>query len=1183
MLSSSPISIKAPSNTTNTTNISATSNQHVNTTTLQVALRIRPIPQHNDDTTSNINIDGRLVTIQGSSFVFDQVFGSDSTQDQMFRSVVSGLVDRFIDGYNSILVTQGEQGSGKTYTLGYGLNVNDGGAELEGVIPRATTALFERLYRHQNASAGHHHHRPATSFTSSFRLSSSSTTNSSRLLRPASMTSLIPRRGSTPNLSSKAPRYTIRVSHVALENDQLLDLLSHQEGQSVTVHDRYKDEMGISQVLVRNTGDVLRYLESSSQQHKAQPTVFTITLRQEKWVRVKKPIRVTPSKSTPVEHSVSMHAKRRPISSTLNVKAMVGQMEMQARHQHFAKTEEEQPGEWVVTQQKMHFVEHEQDINTMHPILVQFLQQQQQPQQQPQLKQRIAMIACINPSSDHALEAIESACRARYTPNPLQPPSSKDDCDEKIARLKSQFDMMDMDVDSNNDDQQDPQFELFRLSNQLAVAQERQRIMKAAAAVERQQPPLPTPSSSLEHPKEEESTTLLAHKITKALEQGKPMERAIATKLIESIKQHSGIHDEQEQRMQELESLAEQRHVQLQALQKKMAAQTASLDEAREQNRELRRHMWDQEKGTQVTLRHRLEELERVKRQLDALQSVATTQDTMLGCLGGKLDGMDQAINIVKQQVADRDNIITCLESENKTKQKLLDDARITIDRLQRHMRRERVEIARMIEAVDSEVRLHGNRMDRTAEALVDLQHLSQQQARLLEDRQAQIAELEDMLRRAKEESRHEVDIELQRTKALESRVAELDEQLSRALTLQEKREGDQQNDDDNEIRHIIEGLQARLQTLQQTQQQDQDALQARYERALKDLEHSQEFNRKQQAAIDGLQKQLDDQQKASQPTTDAVVDEDELMQLMEGDPKALVTRCKQLMHDNQQLAENVNDLEGQLLLQRNKLSLEQKNLELQVMRLSSANSRLEKEVEQRHRASTSSTLSHHHQHHMSPPTSPRMQSPIHRDSLLSASRERASALVLPPPSAPPSNPLPPVPSALPPIPSAPSSPTPSSSHPSIIPGSPQMHLQRHNSATTISTLDGAEKTSERYERIIRSLQRKIKTADGDVKAHQDVIVRLEQQLSRSEQSVREVRRQLELQAREHQQSVNEIQQLRDQMDQQHQRATDDMRAVQDVLEHERRMKDKAEKARYILENRLEELMTTKKSKFMCF
>lgn len=911
-----------------------------------------------------------------------------------------------------------------------------------------------------------------------------------------------------------------------------------------------------------------RYFDSSSQQqYKAQPTVFTITLRQEKWVRVKKPIRVTPSKSTPVEHSVSLHTKRRPISSTLNVKAMVGQMEMQARHQHFAKTEEEQPGEWVVTQQKMHFVEHAQDINQMHPVLVQFLQQQQQ--QQPQLKQRVAMISCIDPSSENALEAIESACRARYATNPLVQPSSKDD-DDKIARLKSQLDMMDVDVDTNDDDQQDT---LFRLSNQLAVAQERQRIMKAAAAVERQQPPLPTPSSSLEHPKDEESTTLLAHKITKALEQGKPMERAIAIKLVESIKQHNGIHDEQEQRMQELESLAEQRHVQLQALQKKMAAQTVSLDEAREQNRELRRHMWDQEKGTQVTLRHRLEELERVKRQLDALQSVAMTQDSMLGCLSGKLDGMDQVIDIVKQQLADRDNIITCLESENKTKQKLLDDARITMDRLQRHMRRERVELTRMMEAVDSQIRLHGHRMDRTAEALVDLQHLSQQQARLLDERQDQIAELEDMLRRAKEESRHEVDIELQRTKALESRVAELDEQLSRAMTLQENRDGDKS--DDSEIRHIIEGLQARLQTLQQTQQQDQDALQSRYERALKDLEHSQEFNRKQQAVIDGLKKQLDE--KSSQ-SIDAVVDEDELEQLMEGDPKALVARCKQLMHDNQQLAENVNDLEGQLLLQRNKLSLEQKNLELQVMRLSSANSRLEKEVEQRHRTSSSSTLSH--QHHMSPPTSPRMQSPIRRDSLLS--RERASALVLPPPSAPPSNPLPPVPSALPPIPSAPSSPTPSASHP-LVPGSPPMHLQRHNSATTISTLDGAEKTSERYERIIRSLQRKIKTADGDVKAHQDVIVRLEQQLSRSEQSVREVRRQLELQAREHQQSVNEIQQLRDQMDQQHQRAAEDMRAVQDVLDHERRMKDKAEKARHILENRLEELMTTKKSRFMCF
>lgn len=147
--------------------------------------------------------------------------------------------------------------------------------------------------------------------------------------------------------------------------------------------------------------------------------------------------------------------------------------------------------------------------------------------------------------------------------------------------------------------------------------------------------------------------------------------------------------------------------------------------------------------------------------------------------------------------------------------------------------------------------------------------------------------------------------------------------------------------------------------------------------------------------------------------------------------------------------------------------------------------------------------------------------------------------------------------------------------------------LQRQNSNTTATASESEPNglTSDRYDRIIRSMQRKLAVAEGDVRAHQDVIGKLEAQLTRSETSTRDVKKQMDALSREKQATLSEIQHLRSQLSQ-YQSASDrsleDQKQLQEELDKERRLKEKAEKARHILEARMEELMS-KKNKFVCF
>ncbi|CAO3600850.1 unnamed protein product [Absidia cylindrospora] len=401
-----------------------------------------------------------------------------------------------------------------------------------------------------------------------------------------------------------------------------------------------------------------------------------------------------------------------------------------------------------------------------------------------------------------------------------------------------------------------------------------------------------------------------------------------------------------------------------------------------------------------------------------------------------------------------------------------------------------------------------------------------------------------------------------------------------------------------------------------------------------------------------------------------------------------MLEQLQQFANDKTQLMMQVDDLETQLTLQRTQFSSETKNLEMELMKLSAANDRMEKEMEQvmpRHSlpppisASVSSGPIFSGSHgsngstslpFTSPPQTPRVASPppahgfkLHRDlsanslsklqngnsyralsamdyhhsssyhddlnsttvprpasQTMRSSGDRPGSMssttssyigrsaTIPPPSAPPSNPLPPIPTTpLPAIPTQQQQPslTSSASSSSIVssPTSSQhpagVILQRTNSTHTTGSLvsdmslpnsqQSTQTTAEQFDKMLRSLQRKAQVAESDVRAHQDVISKLEHQLSRSETSVRDVKKQLEVLNKEKQAYSLEIKNLRSQVTQimsQQKSSVDEAgerrKQLEQSLEQERRLKEKAEKGRLILENRMEELMT-KKNKFMCF
>ncbi|KAI8846797.1 P-loop containing nucleoside triphosphate hydrolase protein [Chytridium lagenaria] len=79
------------------------------------------------------------------SFTFDEVFGPDSKQGEVYEVSVNPLVERFLEGFNSTALAYGQTGSGKTWSMGTGLDSSTLSPDQIGIVPRAINEIFSIL------------------------------------------------------------------------------------------------------------------------------------------------------------------------------------------------------------------------------------------------------------------------------------------------------------------------------------------------------------------------------------------------------------------------------------------------------------------------------------------------------------------------------------------------------------------------------------------------------------------------------------------------------------------------------------------------------------------------------------------------------------------------------------------------------------------------------------------------------------------------------------------------------------------------------------------------------------------------------------------------------------------------------------------------------------------------------
>ncbi|KAG7349978.1 kinesin motor domain containing protein [Nitzschia inconspicua] len=120
---------------------------------VQVVVRLRPLnekeQQHGTLPVVSANTAAKTVTVlkgQGSrqtktNFKFDNVFGSFSTQQEVFDATLRPVIRDVLSGFESTVFAYGSTGTGKTHTMEGSLD----DPEQFGVIPRSAAAIFSEL------------------------------------------------------------------------------------------------------------------------------------------------------------------------------------------------------------------------------------------------------------------------------------------------------------------------------------------------------------------------------------------------------------------------------------------------------------------------------------------------------------------------------------------------------------------------------------------------------------------------------------------------------------------------------------------------------------------------------------------------------------------------------------------------------------------------------------------------------------------------------------------------------------------------------------------------------------------------------------------------------------------------------------------------------------------------------
>lgn len=199
------------------------------------------VPNHRE-----ISVKEKALSSLTKTFQFDRVFGPNSKQLDVYRSVVEPLIKQVMTGYNCTVFAYGQTGTGKTFTMEGGEGRDDPGTTWEndptaGIVPRALAQLFDELRIQQEAE------------------------------------------------------FSVRVSYLELYNEEIFDLLSAAD--DTTRLRLYEDStkkgsviiQGLEEVQVHSKSEVYQILEKGSFKRKTAETlmnahssrshtVFTVTV-----------------------------------------------------------------------------------------------------------------------------------------------------------------------------------------------------------------------------------------------------------------------------------------------------------------------------------------------------------------------------------------------------------------------------------------------------------------------------------------------------------------------------------------------------------------------------------------------------------------------------------------------------------------------------------------------------------------------------------------------------------------------------------------------------------------------------------------------------------------------------------------------------------------------------------------
>ena len=122
-------------------------------TAVQVVVRMRPLNDRekkgntlpvitaNTEKREVMAIKGAGNRQQRTTYHFDRVLGTMSSQEEVFQQTIKGNIPDVLSGFECTMFAYGQTGTGKTHTMEGDLANSDN----HGVIPRAAQAIFDQL------------------------------------------------------------------------------------------------------------------------------------------------------------------------------------------------------------------------------------------------------------------------------------------------------------------------------------------------------------------------------------------------------------------------------------------------------------------------------------------------------------------------------------------------------------------------------------------------------------------------------------------------------------------------------------------------------------------------------------------------------------------------------------------------------------------------------------------------------------------------------------------------------------------------------------------------------------------------------------------------------------------------------------------------------------------------------